>query len=110
MTDLREISKCLAVAAEKLEKADKFRLSLIDRLKKQVVYSAGVLNKTAKKRDLKENARHLGIIVECTDILECMGISVEDSSSWQEDFHSYSKVVFGGKETFCLSSDKGAEA
>jgi hypothetical protein len=108
MTNIREICKSLAVAAEELEKAEVARAYLIGDLVRDLLHTVSLVNRYADKRDLELNLINYGITVQIVYTLNLLKINTGTQVCNDDEFYRIPKVIIEGKETVFTASDKGA--
>jgi hypothetical protein len=108
MTNLREICRSLAVAAEELEKLTVARFYLIGDLERDLLHTIGLVNRYADKRVLEPNLVNYGITVQIVHTLNFLKIDAGTQVCNDDEFYRISKVVIDGKETVFTASEKEA--
>jgi hypothetical protein len=108
MTDLREISKSLVVAAEELEKLEVARVLLIDSLERDLIITAGRINQCADEGDMERNLINYGEVLHIEAVLTLLKINVITAVWKDRGFYRITKVTIDGKETIYPASGKEA--
>ncbi|GHV36993.1 hypothetical protein FACS18949_16980 [Clostridia bacterium] len=98
--ELKRAGENLNKAIDAAEAAEKEKNeTLVEKLKVDLIMSAGRVNSDAERKDIPRNHTNYGIVTKCADVLRLLGQEVEIPCYGDGEYLKIPKAVINGKET-----------